>query len=168
MSHYVKCLYCEQKFDRDKTEAIAIGRRYAHLTCHNNSMNQKTQEEIDKYNLEEYIRKLFNTKTINTKIKKQLKDFIDEYNYSYSGILKTLIYWYDIKNNNIEKANGGIGIVPYIYDQAKEYYYRLYLAQYANELEDIKEYKITIKEVEIASPRTYTEPPKLFKLIEGE
>lgn len=164
MSHYVKCLYCEQKFDRDKVECVSIGRRYGHLKCHEQCMAQKTQEEKDQYNLEEYIRKLFNTKTLNTKVKRQLEDFKEKYNYSYSGILKTLVYWYDIKKNNLEKANGGIGIVPYVYDQAREYYYRLYLAQYANELEEIQEYKITVKEIEIASPRTYTEPPKLFNL----
>lgn len=164
MSHYVKCLYCEQKFDRDKVECIPIGRRYGHLECHEQNMAQKTQEEIDQYNLEEYIRKLFNIKTLNAKIKRQIEDFKEKYNYSYSGILKTLIYWYDIKKNSLEKANGGIGIVPYVYDQAREYYYRLYLAQYANQLEEIEEYKITIKEVEIASPRVRTDPPKLFNL----
>ena len=54
--------------------------------------------------------------------------------------------------------------MPYVYDQAREYYYRLYLAQYANELEDIQEYKITVKEVEIASPRVHIDQPKLFNL----
>lgn len=165
MSHYVKCVYCQQRFDRDKEECVSVGgRRYGHVECHNKDMAQKTQDEIDQYNLEDYIRKLFKTNTINVKIKRQIEDFREKYNYSFSGILKTLIYWYDIKKNSLEKANGGIGIVPYVYDQAREYYYRLYLAQYANELEDIQEYKITVKEVEIASPRVHIDQPKLFNL----
>ena len=41
-----------------------------------------------------------------------------EYNFSYSGILRTLIYFYDIRGNTIEASNGGIGIVPYVYEEA--------------------------------------------------
>ena len=47
-------------------------------------------------------------------------------------MLKTLIYWYEIKGNSTEKANGGIGIIPYVYKDASEYYYSIYLAQIAN------------------------------------
>ena len=57
----------------------------------------------------------------------------EQYNYSYSGILKSLIYFFEIRRNSIEKANGGIGIVPYVYEDARKYYYDLYMAQKRNE-----------------------------------
>jgi len=42
-------------------------------------------------------------------------------------MLKALKYWYEVKKNPLD-TNRGIGIIPYIYNQAKEYYYALYLA----------------------------------------
>lgn len=32
------------------------------------------------------------------------------------------MYFFDIKQNSIEKANNGIGIVPYIYEEANQYF----------------------------------------------
>ena len=54
------------------------------------------------------------------------KDFKKEYNYSYTGIQKTLYWWYEIKKNDLSKANDGIGIVPFIYKDACDYFYRIY------------------------------------------
>lgn len=36
----------------------------------------------------------------------------------------TLEYFYEIKNNSTRNSNG-IGIVPYVYDEATDYYRRL-------------------------------------------
>ena len=38
-----------------------------------------------------------------------------------------LKYWFGEKNNSIERANGGMGIVPYIYDEAQRYYRNIIL-----------------------------------------
>ncbi len=109
--HSVICVYCGEKFDRDKEPAVQINnRRYAHKKCAEKYGQQKTKEERDLEELERYIKKLFNVSYINAKIRKQLLEYRKEYNYTYSGILKTLIYWYEKKGNSIEDANGGIGI----------------------------------------------------------
>lgn len=78
-------------------------------------------------------------------------------------MFKALTWWFDIQNHTIEKANGGIGILPYIYNDAKTYFYGLYLAQLANEEKTIYN---QIEEIEIASPRVYISPPKLFDIEE--
>lgn len=41
---------------------------------------------------------------------------------TYKGIYLSLKYWYDVKKNGIERSNGGIGIVPYIYKEASAYW----------------------------------------------
>jgi hypothetical protein len=51
----------------------------------------------------------------------------DHPEYTYSGIKRTLEYFYEVKKNSIEKANGGIGIVPWVYEEAKRYYYNQWL-----------------------------------------
>lgn len=97
------------------------------------------------------------------RVNKQINDYKKEYNFTYSGMFKALTWWFDIQNHTIEKANGGIGILPYIYNDAKTYFYGLYLAQLANEEKTIYN---QIEEIEIASPRVYISPPKLFDIEE--
>jgi len=96
------------------------------------------------------------------KIKKQIRDFKSEYGYSYTGILKTLYWWYEIKEHTLELSNDGIGIVPYVYNDAEQYYYTLYMAQMVNN--NISAPVNKVEEVEIASPRVRTNPIKLFNL----
>lgn len=169
MAHIVTCPYCHKKFDRDKIEFVQISaKRYAHPKCYQEKENNKTQEEKDREELESYIIKLFKEPYLNARIKKQIKDFQAEYKYTYSGMLKTLIYWYEVKGNSIEKANGGIGIIPYVYKDALNYYYSLYLAAIANEGKEITGYKPLIKEFNIDSPRTIVKQIRLFNLDDAE
>ena len=81
---------------------------------------------------------------------------------------KTLIWWFELKHGDIEKANGGIGIIPYVYEQASQYYYALYLAQIANEDKDIENLKVQVKEFTIETPRPQRKMRKLFKFREDE
>ena len=52
------------------------------------------------------------------------------------------------------------------YDDAEKYYYTLYLAKLVND--NVGEYKPKIEEIEIASPRVYINPIRLFKIDEDE
>lgn len=167
MAHYVKCLYCGEQFDRDKVEYIQVSaRRYAHPACVKNHNDNKTQEEKDLEQLEQYIMKLFDEPFVNARIRKQIKDYQKEYKYTYLGMYKTLVYWYEIKGNSTEKANGGIGIIPFVYKQAAEYYYALFMAKNANKEKDISNYIPTVKEIFIESPRVMRKPVRLFNLDE--
>lgn len=109
-THYVKCLYCGKQFNRDKEPCAQIGRRYAHIDCANDQTKKINQEEADKIELDEYIIKLLKIDYIDARIRKQINSYIKDYNYTYSGMKKALIYFYEIKGNSIEKANGGIGM----------------------------------------------------------
>lgn len=40
----------------------------------------------------------------------------------YKGQLLTLKYFYEVKNNSIEKSKGSIGIIPYVWEEASLYY----------------------------------------------
>ena len=80
-------------------------------------------------------------------------------------MLRSLTWFYEVKQNSIDKANGGIGIIPFIYNDAYKYYYNIYLAQQKNK--DIENYKVAVKEVTIQSPRMYVRP-RLFNLDDEE
>ena len=170
MAHMVKCTICGKQFNRDKIQAVKSGaRRYAHYSCLPDGELVPLVDPIDEdlVKLEEYIENLLGEGYNHARVKKQIKDYRDEYDYSYSGMLKTLIWFYDIKGNPKEKANGGIGIIPFVYKDALNYYYSLYLAQLANEKVEAT-YKPVVKEIEIFSPEVYKKPPKMFNSGEDE
>lgn len=161
-----KCYYCGLQFDRNVEEFVAINsRRYAHKTCYEKAQSNKTQEEKDYEALANYIKRIFGYSTIPSKISRQITDYKRQYDFTYSGMLKALIWWFDVKKNTIEGTNGGIGILPYIYNDAKTYYYGLYIAQMANQGKQIV---TKVEEVEIAPPQVYVQPPRLFKIEEEE
>lgn len=154
MAHLVICTVCNKRFDRDKVQAVKSGaRRYAHQTCLPSGEIvplPQVDEELTK--LIEYIQNLLGKDYNAARVNKQIKDFKEEYGYSYSGMLKSLVYFYEVKGNSKEKANGGIGIVPFIYNDAYNYYLNLYLANQQNINKDVKSYTSKVKEITIKAP----------------
>ena len=123
----VKCLYCGEPFDRNNPDIpfVQRGRRYAHQSCADEYNNSLTQEQKDLKDLIDYIKELLKEDYNFMKVKKQIEDYHKKYDYSYSGMLRSLKWFYEVKNNSIDKANGGIGIIPFIYNDAYKYYYLL-------------------------------------------
>ena len=159
MAHPVICSICGQKFDRDLVQAVQTGsRRYAHLKCDPQNTNlvplvEKPEQDPEMTKLKDYINQKYGDKARWVLIQKQIKEFVKK-GYSISGILKSLVWFYDVKGNSVDGSNGGIGIVDYAYQDAYNYYYNLFLIQSQNENKDIpaivtKEREITIKPPQI-------------------
>lgn len=170
----VKCYYCGQLFDRNSEPfEKPKGNRYAHKACYDKHMGNMSQEERDYEALVAYIKQLLGD-SLNPRVWKQLKEYRDmrndkgEHMYTYSGMLKTLVWWYELQHNDIEKANGGIGIIPYVYQDALKYYYALYLASIANEGKDLEHYQPKVREFWIDPPQRVVKPPRLFNLDDLE
>ena len=169
MAHLVICVYCGKKFDRDKLPYQAVSaRRYAHIECFKQEEAKQKKIEQDKTNLEAYIMKLFGETYINARVRKQINTFIQEYDYTYSGIHKALTYFFEVKGNSIEKANGGIGIVPYVYKDAYNYYYSIWLANQKNEYVKPEDFVIPVREVHIPVPQRKVKQRKLFTFLDEE
>ena len=169
MAHIVTCIYCKQKFDRDKFPFIQVSqRRYAHQECSLSEDQKQSKEEQDKIELENYIIKLFKVDYVDARIRKQIKQYKEEYNYTYSGIHKALVYFYEIKGNSIEKANGGIGIVPYVYQQAYNYYLALWQAKQKNQDKVLYDYVPKVKEITISRPQRKVKKRELFTFLDEE
>lgn len=162
-----KCVYCKIEFDRDKLPYVQVTNlRYAHKECAEKNQIQKSQQEIDYDNLVNYIEKLFGIGYVSAKVAKQIKDYRELYGYTYSGILGTLVYWYEVKNAPLDKANGGIGIVPYIYEDAKQYYAKINAANSLNA--GVKNYHAKVIEIIMTPPQPEERLPKLFQLEEED
>ena len=157
------CKSCGKQFDRNAEQAVIAGpRRYAHQKCLPTGelvpMENPIDPELDKLN--NYIINLLGKDYNAARVKKQIKDF-KEQGMSYSGMLKSLIYFYEVKGNSKEKANGGIGIVPFVYKDAYNYYYDLFMAQQRNE--NKKPFIERVREIIIKPPKV-EKPVKLFDL----
>lgn len=123
------CKKAVEKIQENKVEGKNNHVRYWHPEC-----LEKARKEKEKKTAEEMGRKaIFNYLTAIGMPPnyafwgRQRNDYINKYGYTDSGILMALKYWFGEKNNSIERANGGMGIVPYIYDEAQRYYRNIIL-----------------------------------------
>lgn len=152
--HIVKCLYCKKSFDTNLEPWVKPNsNRYAHELCHQRAIAEHEKDNADKEALIDYIKELFGYEQLPQVISKQIKQYIEEYQYTYSGILKTLKYFYEIKHGDKDKANGRIGIIPYCYEDARRYYYAIWEAQEQNKNKEIETYICEAQEVHIKPPK---------------
>ena len=97
-----------------------------------------------------------------------MNDYIKEYQYTYSGMLKALVYFYEVKGNNKNKANGGIGIIPFIYKDAYNYYYNLWMIQQSNKDKNIIDYVPKLKEIKIPIPKKEPRKRSVFTFLDEQ
>ena len=162
----VVCAYCKKPMSKKDANCVMIGNgKYVHAECQELEQNR---EKTDKEQLEEYIKDLFQISYIDPRVKAQIKKYVEEYNYTYSGIKKALIYHYEIKGGDKSKANGGIGIVPYVYQNAYEYHYNLWLAQQKNKDVQVELYTPKVKEIVIPRPQRKVKKRSLFSFLDEE
>lgn len=162
----VVCAYCKKPMSKKDEDCVMIGNnKYVHKACQ--ELEEK-REKTDKEQLEDYIKDLFQISYIDPRVKGQIKKYIDEYNYTYSGIRKALIYHYEIKGGDKSKANGGIGIVPYVYQNAYEYHYNLWLAQQKNKDVEVTLYAPKVKEIVIPRPQRKVKKRQLFTFLDED
>lgn len=166
MAHYVKCFYCGGKFDRDTVPFIKVSeRRYAHVKCvqTEDSNGSISQEQKDKDAFYEMVKSIYGVQYNYMLINTQATEFIQQYGYTWSGMTKCLYWFYKINHGSLEEGHGGIGIIPYIYDDVKKYYYNLYITEQKNK--EIKKLREPII-FNIQSPRAWHRPPQLLNIDE--
>lgn len=172
MAHKVKCYYCQHMFDRDTEPFVPIEgkRRYAHKACYDKAVKEEKENEEAKKKLEDYIKELFGYKTLPEAVNRQIKEYITDKNYTYGGMLNALKYFYEIKNGDKEKAHGRIGIIPYVYADARAYYLALLETKERNEKVVISDFVLPEKIVRIKNPERVpmTGKRKLFSFLDEE
>lgn len=168
--NFVKCIYCKQLFDKRTTpyQEITPG-KFAHESCVNKeSSREKSDEEL----LKDYIKDMFETSYVPPAIQRQIKNYTDEngdYKFTYSGILKTLKFFYEIRGNVVNKNMVTIGIVPWVYKQAHDYYYMVWLAEEKNKNKQINTLiPLETKIIKIPVPTVKIKKKKPFSFLDEE
>ena len=135
MGKTVLCRECHQRFDREELKegvdwVMPSKNYYYHKSCYDtwknkrdsmkNINNEKTNEDY-KIDIMFYLEKVLKIKINYSLLTVQLNRYLKE-GKTLKGILFSLFYFYEIMNGNKDKSNGGIGIVPYIYEDARNYW----------------------------------------------
>lgn len=126
--HIVMCRVCKKCFDTDvlsPDEWIMPSKNfYYHTQCYKDWKDTSTNKADDDWSLLIYdllardLKVSYNYHMCEA----QRQKFIKENKFTNKGIYFTLKYFYEIKHNSWDKGNGGIGIVPYVYKEATEYW----------------------------------------------
>ena len=163
----VKCPYCNKEFDAQPSGENIIwkkvnGRRYAHIKCLEGVSAETLKEEQDIDALYKYIKNILGDDLSYVKFKRQIDQYHKELGYTYTGMLSSLKWYYEVEQmgQDKDKAHSGVGIIPYIYNDARKYYYRIYIAQQKNK--EIINYEVPTKTITIQSPRMFIPPPHLW------
>ena len=169
---FVTCIYCKKTFNKlEEPFKVFSNGKYAHQSCFE---LEQTRELTEQEKLEKYIMTLFGSDYVYAKIKKQIQDYITNHGFTYSGIHKALVYYYEVKGNKFDegKAQGGIGIVPFVYQHAYNYYYAIWEAQQKqNNISDAKSVERFVPktiEVRIPVPQRQVKKRNLFSFLDEE
>jgi hypothetical protein len=119
------CRVCKQEIDKELDDWVMPSRNwYYHKVCYNNFKKEKEIKSDEDYIdlIFDYIARDLKVPYDYYKIKAQIKNFMKN-GMTCKGMLFTLKYYYDrFGKENWDKGYGGIGIVPYFYKEATEYW----------------------------------------------
>ena len=149
------CPIC-QKTIPNSDESVFYKKKHYHPDCY--------QLQLDKDELCEYICRVFSFKAPGPRVYGQITRFINQ-GFTYKGIHLALKYFYEVKHGDIKKANEGIGIVPYVYNDAMQYYSQV--AQQQEELaKEIGQAVVTTKVTTIVKKKKEKKPKISYNLEE--
>lgn len=115
MGRLVKCQYCEDKVDKD------VAHVYKKRNYHEKCFQKWEQEGQDYESLKSYICEIYRLDYPTGLILKQIKNYKEENQYKYKGMELALRYFYETLDNRAREGDG-IGIIPYVYEEAKSHY----------------------------------------------
>lgn len=156
----VVCPICQKKFDKDKEENVFENRRYYHVKCY------EIKEKNDQYiqDIHNYCQRMYGSFYNKWGITKAIQDYIKE-GKTPLEIYQTIVYHLkDASQEEIERSNGGIAFVGWVYPEAMKYYRdKLEREKRKKEIENMD---LSVKEKTYHIHPTPIVKPKRLKLFE--
>lgn len=146
MARQVKCVYCESKVDKE--EAHVYKKKNYHEKC----FKVWEQEKKDYENLKNYICDLHHLDFPTGVMLKQIKNYKEENFYKYRGMELALRYFYETLDNKVRQGDG-IGIIPYVYEDAKLHYIKQQNIKKSIQNEDSHESKEIVVHIQKSQKR---------------
>lgn len=126
----VKCRICGEHIDREKQDDWIMPSKnyFYHKNCYDtwgkkkNDVHAKASNKEWQDMLWEYLRKELKMCVDFKKMNRQWETFLKK-GMTAKGMYFCLKYFYEIKKGDPTKSENGIGIIPYVYEESKEYWY---------------------------------------------
>lgn len=115
----VNCSVCGTSFRREDEYYIEDRKHSKKNFCCEECYVKYLNEMDEKDKMIEWLKKVYNTDTLPQRIYMQMDDFKNKKKISYKWCFATLRYLVEIKGDTLKE--GTIGLVPYVYDECKEY-----------------------------------------------
>lgn len=123
MPRQIKCQYCNKKFDKIEGNYEKVNTKYYHKEC----FIKWQQENQDRQELYDYIREIFHITFPTGLMLKQIKEYKEKRGYTYKGMTLALKYFFMVQTHSADIPT--LGIIPYVYDQAKKYWRNIEIKQ---------------------------------------
>ena len=117
------CRVCKVEIDKEKDDWIMPSKNwYYHRKCYND-WKQSTPATDEEYRafIYDFIARDLKVSYDYHMCKAQIDKFVKE-GKTVKGIFFTFQYFYEIKHGDWNKGHGGIGIVPFVYNEACTYW----------------------------------------------
>ncbi len=129
------CKLCGKRREKDNMQ-----RYNNYYFCDETCIAAFKKQSADRIALTDYIQYLYGT--FPTKVTRQMEDYKKQ-GMTYKGQELSLRYWYDTLEHEFN-AEQGIGIIPYIYDEAKQFFMdKQRVARCANDMQEDKVVYVT-------------------------
>ena len=117
--HKVKCFFCGKYFDAD-TEPFEKPRanRYAHRSCYESNFSKDDEYVNEIYRL---MKQVFGDKYDYLATERQRKTYLKD-GLTNEDIYNALNYFYIVKGKTSQGSGGRIGIVPFVVEEARQYF----------------------------------------------
>lgn len=166
--HIVKCFYCGKTFDLNQEEGVKVNsRRYAHKYCVEAQGENALKELKDKDEFYQYCSQVLGKDYNYIKTSKLVEKYRADYGFTYSGMRRTLQYHYEVKKNKYKEGDS-VGIIPYVYEEAKKYYRDIWLINQRNEATILEHYEPKTDIVTIKSPVIKKRKTRFFNFLDLE
>lgn len=125
MARLPKCPECEYQVDKETQRWVKHSAKTYHEVCFQ-KFEMRKQHRNDLHN---YICELYGVSVPNPLILRQIKEYQEVNKFTLKGIELALRYFHDIQGNSIldnkDDKIQGIGIVTWIYEEAKSHYIKM-------------------------------------------
>lgn len=156
----VKCRFCKTQIEKETAIAVPEGKRnkyYCNNECKVNDENKSKAKQVKKQQtaeqevshwkqLMDYITSLYGNKINYPFLCTQIKNMKNEFGMKDSGILLTLKYMYEIRELTFDDDKG-LGLIPYYYQDAKNFYIRKFKIEEMVKNTEFKEEPIIITKI---------------------
>lgn len=119
-----ECRICKQIIDKEKDDWIMPSKNYYfHRKCYEDwKKSEPLVDEQWRSFIYDFISRDLKVPYNYHMCEAQINKFMKEHKMTMKGIYFTLKYFYGVKKHDWNKGHGGLGIVPYVYNEACSYW----------------------------------------------